>query len=284
MWRARLRKAPKDRDEVWMYDYLDVSDPDRPVYQVLRRDGTDMQDVSRDYGVNGWPDEWRDASGAPVLPYVWYHAERTGGLWDAFENLGLVRGTLLIALYRTYLKHVMRTSSFRQRYAINAEVVGAQVEADGAERQHTIIPDPATILNFRTAEGDGLQAQVGAFPEPIRPSDLMEAIEKYERSVLSDAGLGAIDQQRTSGDPRSGYAIHVSMAALEAAQRDAWRQFARGDAELLRVAACIHNRTQGDTVPETGYEVVYRMAGQVQPVAQQEQTNRTQEADNGGEM
>ena len=84
----RLRKHPESGRLIWTLDVLDVSDEDSPVYGVWEvragwKRGEDMSAAFLGGSMSGDAYPYRRSNGRPVLPYVLFHAQRTGtSLWD----------------------------------------------------------------------------------------------------------------------------------------------------------------------------------------------------------
>jgi hypothetical protein len=257
VYHARLRERA-DGSEEWLWDHVSIENPAAPVYRVLARQGDDLLDVSDEYpDVGEWPDAWRDATGRPVLPYVLFHAARTPYLHDPYQTIELVEGTLNVAVLRTFVAHVARAATWKQRYGIDVEPVGAEtvVGDDGLTRSRVVL-DPATMAMFRRAEPES-NPQVGTLDVPVLPAELWGYIEGYERKLLASAGINPADLMAMHGDPRSGYALAVSRDSQREAQRRYEPQFRAGDQEVLRLAAVMLNRTEGASYPEFGYRVTY---------------------------
>ena len=244
----------------WLWDHLSIRDPAAPVYRVLRTGKSEEPaDVSALFGVGGWPDEWRDADGRPVLPYVLFHAAQTPYIWDPYQTRELIEGTLNVAVLRSFVAHVARNSAWRQRYSIDVVPAGAgfaDEDHDGRGRM-SIVADPATIIRFIATDRDGANPQVGTFDVPVVPEELWQYIEGYERKLISEAGINPADTMAMKGDPRSGYALAVSRDSQREAQRRYEPQFRRGDEAVLGITAMQINRLLGTSYPETGYRVTY---------------------------
>jgi len=198
------------------------------------------------------------------MPAVLYHAAQTPWIYDAYQSRELVEGTLNVAVLRTYVAHVARSAAWRQRYVIDAELLGtSEVDENGDGRGRSRVQaDPATILQFVRRDGvEGANPQAGTFDVPVLPEELWSYIEGYERKLISEAGVNPADQQAMGGDARSGYALAVSRDAQREAQRRCEPMFRRGDQELLRLTAIMLNRAEGrtgaDAYPEFGYRVTY---------------------------
>jgi hypothetical protein len=263
IFRAREREVPDDDGGArleWLWDHYSVRDPDAPVYRILRAESAeDHVDVSALFGVNGWPDEWRDARDRPVLPGVLYHAAQTPYVYDPYQTRELVEGTLNVAVLRTFVAHVARNSAWRQRYSVDVVPAGAGIadeNRDGKSRM-SVVADPATIIRFLATDRDGANPQVGTFDVPVVPAELWAYIEGYERKLLAEAGINPADAMAMKGDPRSGYALAVSRDSQREAQRRYEPQFRRGDQAVLGLTAMMVNRLLGTDYPETGYRVTY---------------------------
>lgn len=263
LFRARDRVVQGDDGESrieWLWDHYSVRDPAAPVYRIIRAKGKDDHaDVSALFGVEGWPDEWRDARGRPVLPGVLYHAAQTPYIYDPYQTRELVEGTLNVAVLRTFVAHVARNSAWRQRYSIDVVPAGANIadeNRDGKGRM-SVVADPATIIRFIATDRDGANPQVGTFDVPVVPAELWAYIEGYERKLLAESGINPADAMAMKGDPRSGYALAVSRDSQREAQRRYEPQFRRGDQAVLGLTAMQVNRLLGTDYPETGYRVTY---------------------------
>jgi hypothetical protein len=71
------------------------------------------------------------------------------------------------------------------------------------------------------------------------------------------AGVSASDLVRTSGDPRSGYALEVSNTGKRRASARLEPQLRVGDVASMEIAACLANLADGTSIPETGYRPSY---------------------------
>ena len=213
-------------------------------------------DISDEIGET-WRDEWYDSSGSPVLPYILYHAQRTGYLWDPWEGIGLVEGTLTNSVNLTHLQHAITQAANPQRYMAGLEPIGEALEdVSGRAPRRVVMSDPAVILQFDRIHGFDGQPMVGQFEPGADIGILTESVERYERRVTASASLAG-DLMRVSGDPRSGYAVAISREGQREASEQYREEFARSDSMLARLVACILNR-QGESIPETGYSVDYQ--------------------------
>ena len=258
----RLRRHPETNRPIWTVDVLDISDPDMPIYRVeeFRSDDRHPADLSELFlgGVfsgNAYP--YRRKDGRAVLPFVLYHAENLGDrLWDCYEELELVEGSLNLAVLLSFFTHTMRDASWPQRYAVNAQVAGASVSGTGDNRRSEVIADPATVLLLEPIE-EGLQPQIGQW-STSDPATMIGAIDSYAVRLAQDAGVPPSDLQRLGGTARSGYAIALSDAGKRAQQQRYRLQFKRSDEELIALVAQLLNSATGSNYPESGYSVVHR--------------------------
>ena len=243
----------------WAWDELDIRDPKSPTYRVILNDGakTDITQAQLGGSFSGESYPYRLADGTPFLPYVLYHAEATGRLWDVYSTRELVEGTLNVAVFYSLLSHVLRAASWPQKYAVNVRVPGTSFldeDSDGHGRQG-ITTDPATVLMLEAEPG--ANAVIGQWQASADPAAMIEVIAKYERRLASFAGINSADQIRMDGDPRSGYAVTVSREAQREVQRRYEVQARAGDIELLEKSAAILNERTDSAYPETGYDISY---------------------------
>jgi len=246
-------------DGVWLRFVASIEDPSAPVYRVEDRAG---MDVSKDvlggsFAGDAYP--YRGADGAPLLPYVLYHAAETGYLWDPYTLREVVEGSLNIGLLLTYYQHVVRNAAYSQRYVVGVEVDGAEgVTADGvSSARREVVTDPSTLLMLRQAE-DASQPIIGQWSPPVDPESLLRSVSMYERRILTMAGLAPPDVTRQEADVRSGYSLAVARESVREAQRVSEPMFRRGDLELLRVSAAMLGVDRGRPIPGDGYRINYR--------------------------
>jgi hypothetical protein len=269
---VRIREAiPREIDGSWQFVYHDVSiDPDRfGVYRkVVDRRGRDLSPRFLRYpdgrpapvgGFRGDAYIERDSEGRPVLPFVLYHAARTGHLFDPWQGIELVEGTLNVGVLRGMWQHIVRDASWPQRVVVDGQPMGF----DTVEGDVELTTDPAAVMVIETAtrllDGGGGRASIAQWQPGADAESLQRAIDMYERRLYATAGLAASDVQRESGDPRSGYALAVNRSAQRAAQAAYRPTFERGDAMLARIVAVLLNRAvPGLTVAEGGYEPTYQ--------------------------
>jgi hypothetical protein len=248
---VEIREA-RVRDGEWAWDVLSVVGTPSYTTQPIRRGAEPIN-----LAPQGYP--YVDQDGVPELPYVLYHAQRTGHLWDISSTRELMEGTLNLGVYYSLWGHVLRAASWPQRWAVDLQVGGSQPLSGEADTiQTSVITDPGTVaLFYSSAQAQG-QPQIGQWQTSADPEALIGAISQYERRLVTYAGINAADQIRMAGDPRSGYAVSVSRDAQREVQRRFEPQFRAGDLQALRLAAILLNRAHGEArYPEGGYRISY---------------------------
>jgi hypothetical protein len=248
----------------WVWDILDIRDLNNPKFGMYKAgaDGTIGTDVSEEYmghpahiGLDSYP--YIDRDGRPFLPLTLYHAEKTGMLWNTYDQSQLVYGSLQSAVFFSFFAHSLRDASWPQRYAIGVTLSGlSALDQDVTARRAGIATDPSSILMFQPTEDT--QPQIGQFQPGADVHTLLESIAKYEYRVATSSGISPAELQRTSGDPRSGYALAVSRTGQREAQRKFSAVFRSQDIELLTKTAILSNRFLGTDLPEQGYRIAYK--------------------------
>lgn len=251
----RVRTPPGGKPG-WYVDILDVRDPSAPVYQITDVDGLDFSAV---FGVSGWPDLWRNTAGTPIIPYILYHAQRTGDrLWEPYEGIELVESSLDFAVMYMMIVHTFRDASWPQRYAVDVEVAGAEIVDTGGGRRSEVVTDPSALLMMRRIEGAESQPMIGQWQPGGDVAMMEEVLSNMIARAAQDAGVPPSDVQRLGGTARSGVAISLTNEGKRAAQRRFSSTFREGDTKLVALAATLINRHTGAGLPESDYEVVYR--------------------------
>lgn len=264
------RRRTIDGKELWTWDAYSIRG-DEPRFAVLLpkslKDGEDPFDAAED--ITAHPDvfgtgasfqgaayRWRYTDDKPFLPYVWYHAERTGELFDSWEGVELVDGTLDIATLWTFWLHDVKDASWPQRYVLNAILRGESIDGgEGFEKFASVPADPASIMQFFSSEMQA--ASFGQWMAGADPNSLELAISSFERNTAAHFNLAPSDFQ-SSGDAESGYALSIKRAAVRDAQRRFEPQFRRGDEDLLRKTAAMANRARIVTgASEDDWEITY---------------------------
>ena len=223
----------------------------------------------------------RDPDGAPILPYVLYHARLQDRLFDWMAGTELVAGTLRLAVGWTSWWDAFNNSASPQRVAIDLEPpAGTAITIQGARNLETITTSPKTILKFNsTRDGSG---RIDTYPPGLSPMEGVEALRSYGERLAVYAGLNPGDLQ-ASGSSRSGIAIIVSRDGQRRAQQRAEPSNRAGDRQLLACAARLANAYGGTALPtdERAYQIQYARLG----LSQQERAlaieNLTAERDLG---
>lgn len=247
---ARLRDIGDGPE--WCWDVIDVRSPADPDYLVLRaKDEDDITERVR--GVTGWPDQWRDEDGSPLMPVATYHAQRTGNLWDWRAWAEAVDGSLTISTLWSWWVHNVRDAAWAQKWTVDAQLRGTSSTGTGMAQRSTIDTDPSSVMQFRS---DGDRAAIGQWNPPIDPLTLGTALSEYEQRLLVHFDLRPGDAQRVGGGPSSGYAISLRREPVRAAQRRYAPTFRRGDEQLLRIVSALYRGTPR-AIPGDGYAISY---------------------------
>ena len=260
----RVRRNPTTQKSCWVYDIIDLRDPKQPIFGLYEAnvDGTIGADVSELYmgstALIGDDYPYRDQMGRPFLPLVLYHCERTGALWDTYTGCEAVFGSLSCGVLFSQFLALCKDSSWSQKYIAGLAVSGLTQEAQNdISRRSSITTDPSSILVFTQDPDANGQPLVGTFAPPVDPNAFLEAIAKYEYRISQSSGITS-DIIRTSGDPRSGYALSVGKQT----QREAQKKFTpiqrEFDEILMAKTAMLVNRFLGSSLPESGYRIQYQ--------------------------
>lgn len=254
----------------WYLDDLSIADPDLPFYRVLRAgpDGARLDVTEEVLGGTFIGDDYpyRDSGGRPLLPYVAYHARHpAAGFWRSHELKEVVEGTLTLAIMDGFAVHVFFDASWPQRWAANAEVLGAEVGADDqAGDREEVVTDPSSLLFFTSSDGGdddrpATPVQVGQFQAGGDPEKLHNTLEARKASLITSFGVPPGDLMRTSSaGATSGVALALSNEGKRAAQRRSANVHRDSDERLLRLIACMLNRFRGaQTYAEWGYSISY---------------------------
>lgn len=257
--RERMDADGKPR---WTWDVLDISDAENPIYEVRAyvdggKVGEDLSAVYLGGNYSGAAYPYRRNDGRPILPYVLYHAERIGDrLFDCYEGIEVVEGSLNIAVSYSMLFHAIKDSSWPQRYIIGAEPQGGTIEGGIAGVRREVVSDPATVLMLRAS--DEQQPVIGQWQAGCDVTQLENTISAFANRLAQDAGVSPADIQRMGGTARSGYAIALSNEGKRDAQKVYAQSFRASDEQLVMTAAILANRAMGSQFPEGGYSVQYR--------------------------
>lgn len=186
-----------------------------------------------------------ESQGAAVLPYVLYHAAPNGDrIWDPYEWIEIVDGTLTAGVLNSFLLHTFADASWPQKYLIGGAPAGAAVTMADAEgdRRAYVPADPTSILVVEKLPGFDGQVTAGQF-QPGGDITAQEAVLGNMISALMEsAGISPSDVQRLSGNARSGAAIALTNEGKRELQRRYQAIFEASDQRLVRLCAVLLNR------------------------------------------
>lgn len=271
----RQRVDPRDPGrvswvrEVWCLETATV--------RLLDEQGDDVTDIH--YGDTAYPYVYVDGGGEirPIMPYIFYHAQDTGRMFDPYEMGEIFTGTLMGGVYWSFFSHRLRSASWPQRYMAGLQPAGIEpststVDGFGEGRRDIVVADPAVVLALEPVEDLAGQPMIGAFPDGSPLSEYVDAVTTYDRHTISTAGLDASEVQRMDGDPRSGYAISLSAHGKREAKRRYEVPFGRSDALLCQTVARMLSGgvatgritaqvERFQALPTAGYSVAYTSLG-----------------------
>lgn len=267
------REDPTTQRPAWFWDVLEVTPDGVGRYRVVRDRGgrADGEDVSStflrtstgarapDGGLSGPDYPYLHADDTAYVPVARYRAAVLGVRhWDHHEWQEVVEGTLNVATYWSFWGHVLRAASWPQRYAVGLQPAGAGQRGGDQTVRHEVITDPATLLLLDRSEQSEGQPIVGQFSPGGDPLTLAKAVERYESRIAAAVGVSPSDLTRTSGDPRSGYALAVSREAQREQQARLKPAFRQGDSVALSIVASLLNgHPAWPEVPEDGWRPEY---------------------------
>lgn len=201
-------------------------------------------------GLTGNEYPYLDGEREAFIPVVRHRAAVLGSSthYDPFDWHEVVEGSLNVAVYWSFWGHVLRQAGWPQRYSIGCHIKGTGIV--GEDRREQVEADPAILLHF-TADGkfEGTPS-VGQFAPGADALQLAGGIERYEARIAAGVGVSPSDLVRTSGDPRSGYALAVSREAQREQQRKLTPAFRQGDRQALQIIAILLNQAQIEDLPE----------------------------------
>jgi|LakMenEpi03Aug12_release.lakeMendotaPanAssembly.Ray.scaffolds.fasta_scaffold02225_29 hypothetical protein len=256
--RADEKTGIKNTEE-WTWEVWDWTNPDAPEFRVLSADR--KIDRTGVYFPDMKPGDvpYLDSSGRGILPYILYHAETHGGLWDWEKGRELIEGTLRIAVGWTGAHHGFNEASWPQRFGIDVELQGAEIKGEGETRRAEITVSPTSIVMFQGVNGKN--GTLSQFEPAIDVKEAGNFLSQCERDLAIWAGLAPSDLV-ASGDAQSGYSISVSRQGLRRKQAKVQPNLRMGDQLLLATAARLLNAYGDDAeqYPEEpeAYSIVYK--------------------------
>lgn len=246
-----LRVRILDGSTVWTRETWDVTDPEAPTFRIeaLSDNGKVWVDATTQFaGTTDWPDQYRDRTGVPVLPYVLYHRNFGSHMWNTHQGYELVLGTLTVAAIWTMWLAGLRDGSHPQRVLLDGEVpVNAVNSTTGAQ---VVRMNPQTILQVRAIQRPDKSfssPSVTQWQPAMDPKTFGESVTEFEASLAVHAGLSPADVQK-GHDAMSGYAIVVSRQGQRKAAKKMLKPSMLGDQLLLAKAAAIYNRAIGSEI------------------------------------
>lgn len=252
----------------WCWDVLSIADPAEPSFRIHEVDskgglGPDLtQEVlGRTYTGAAYPYRWTEGarSGRPFLPYVMYHAMRSGVLWDTYEGIEVVEGALDVATAYTFLQSDIFHASWPQRWALGAYVVGT-VPVAGAGGTRTKVPaSPLSVIHFEGAPGVA-NPQIGQWNPGIDVESLARTVGMLERATAEFDGLDMSFIVKDTANPWSAAALSITREGKRQAQRTYAAELEPSDLETIEKIAAIANLMApagAEHLPEEGYAIEY---------------------------
>lgn len=270
---CRLRLSPTGQGMVWTWEVWDVSDPGAPLFAIFvpakttGADGKEQDgwaDATAHYaGEVGWPEQYRDAEGRPVLPYALYHRRVSDRLLDPLTGAELVNGTLDASALWTFWMSAVRDGSHPQRYIMDGHVPATANTSGGVSRLGTdaIRASPQFILpihGIRRGE-EYTSPNAGQWQPAADPASLATSIEGYEAGLAVSAGLSPADVHRGTS-AGSGYALVVSQKGKRDMQKKLIPPSRSGDQVLLAKAAALL-RDPALPIDPAAWSITYGMIG-----------------------
>lgn len=276
-WR-RLRVDPASGSYAWCWDVYDLT-PGAERYAVISADGADVSNLYLSLpdgtdappgGLVGtaYPYRWRD--GRTFLPFVFYAALDTGGVWHEMGRRGATRGALNSITYHTYVGQVARSATGSSVIAVGLQPPVGNVGGVGqAAATPGITLNPGEILFLQPREGINTASitQVG-------PGANLDTLSRYaliyESQQAYREGLSADDVSRDTANPESAAALSIKNSGKRAAAARITPHFRRRDLDLIAKSAAMLRLSAGMDVPESGWSIEYRQIP-ISPEEQQQQ-------------
>lgn len=241
---------PADGKVAWYIEEWSIEDLENPYFKILTAEKeTDVTSLFRQ-GENAYP-YYNIETKRPFLPYVLYHAQDTGELFQAEIWEDLVQGSLDVSVLVNMFQHSVYAASWAQKWGLNVNLEGLSQVGSGHQAASRVATDPGSILLFTSDNGGSL----GTFQSPQSPMEIVEAIEKYSNMLVQNLGVLSIDA--TMKVAQSGVSISLKRDKLRQMQQTFSRQFAIGDVELLEKACAMHNLFTDEFIPSQGWNVKY---------------------------
>lgn len=170
----------------------------------------------------------------PLIPIVAFHrAWPLSSFWDSTSGKDFYELTMMVGVWETFINHLLRTDSYRQKYATGD--IDVTAPADGGT---------TAIMPIRSVGGTPIS--VGEFSSQADWMGIGAQIERKFRNVLDANGL-VLPDTRTSGDPTSGFALMVRSQGLTKIQNAQKPSYSRSERTLYRAVAAVWNFERNNT-------------------------------------
>jgi len=263
-----LRWRDLDGWSGWTWDWLSIADVDHPFYRVVEakadgKDGADLTEkaLTRKLSDGDYPYRWTEGAraGRPFLPYIAYHAMRKEALFDPYEGIEVVEGSLDVAAAYTFLQHVIFRASWPQRYGIGVYVPGATPKQTAAGPRSEMPTDVTSFLHF-DVDPNVQNPLVGQFAAGCDPEMLARVVGMLERTVSDFDGLDLSHiAVRDTANPASAEALSITREGKREAQNRYREELNPSDVETLEKLAAVCNIEGWDVaLPESGFLVDYQ--------------------------
>jgi len=253
----------------WCWDSYSIQEGDT-FFRVVQvgsggKDGPDVTSevLGGSFDGDAYPYRYTqgERKGRPFLPYALYHASAREVLWDPYEGIELVDGTLDLACAWTYLQHTFFRAAFPQRWVMNARVAGAAPVDTTYGARTEVATDPTGLLHLDSDPDmpQGASSQVGQWGPGADPEMLARVIEKMDRAIGSFDGFNGHEIFAGSSNPASAEALVISRDGQRQAQARYAEELEPSDSDTLSKLAAICN-LEGATLrslPESGWDIDY---------------------------
>jgi len=237
-----------DKIQIQCLDIWNIEDPNNPYFKVLsfdrKKDFTEKLGLNNDY-------PYVDSEG-PFLPWVLYHLEATGQLFDYRHFDSLVVGTLDVGSLVSYFLHGVADASWSQKVAIDLSLGSATSVNIGGKPTDRISTDPTSVLMF--SSGQDKSGSIQTLSPAVDSMGSILSIESYIKMILSSMGMETAEVSGT----QSGVAITLRRETIKGAQARYKPGFKAGDTEYISKATRMHNIYSSEVeLPTSEYKIKY---------------------------
>lgn len=208
--------APNAKPVYWQFDR-------RPESAGIRKYDANGKKIGPDMAL-----PYADETGRPLIPFVAFHREWREQFWDSTSGDDLYELTIMVGMWETWINHLIRTDSTRQKY-----VTGVIDTAGGGDEGGT-----EGIIQIRGVNGSA--PNVGEFSSQADWDGLGAQIKRKLENVLNNVGL-VLPDTRTSGDPTSGFALVVRSQGLIKIQKAQVPSYEKSEESFYRIVAAVWN-------------------------------------------